>query len=646
MRLIVAAVMAVILLLPATSAAQEEERDMDKLEGKHCAVEYTPSLEAYARAFAVITDEAWEAYAELFSLPLPEPLRIYISLLPEKGEHYAHLFTDGKESFMLGVGSEKKLFAPENGGSYNIYGICHEMGHIAMYSRMSRVPGLPPGIGEGWAHYTGSVVTSHVFTTLGESVYPDPHNYHESGGMPRLLEQFRACQESGKWGDTTRVAKVMCDIEQKYGREVLGEAMNRALAHEPSGQELMPLFAEELVRITGDAGARNLIPEQCLKTEFTVRTAYPDITQEWLYYGEKLDWKDGALRLSYDDGEMNGQKSISGSGHALIFHQPDGKWLLNAIEFYGCRYGITEQPPDDEFTVFVCDEDFEVIGEYPSSYTLFPERGEWKWQKIEFQPIDVPEFFYVLVEFDPAATKGIYMALDDSVPRSHSRTAYPGAHLIDVEDVCDWMIRAYLMPGDKETERRGKCSANDLRLNLKVLREKALADVLRPDEQVSFEPYPDDPEKVTSLFMSYLLKGDKLALAFVTAESETREWAADSIRGWRERADASDFAYIGARLLKAEPDSVLYSQFGRFTVEKHKLGDICVLAWYSFPSDTSGAINVNTRRVALRIEEGKWKVTNWSTACGTIEVDADVSVDELVRYLEDKFRNLEEEQGE
>ncbi len=424
--------------------------------------------------FLQIADAAWKAYSELYNLTLAEPITLQIRLVPERGERFSNLWTDGQQFLFLEVGSEKHLLSPEKGGAHIVYGICHEMRHIALYHPMRQVAKIPEGIAEGWTHYFGSVITSHLFEKLGVQVYPDPHNYHETSGMVRLLRQLEARRDSA-----TLAAKILHDLERKYGSQKLDKALNRTLAQRPSERELIVKFAEALVAVTNDPQAKALIPEQFLKPKVRIDTEFPDIKQKRLYYGLKLEWHDGLLRLRYDDGEKDGHRSVAGSGHGIIFVKPKGKWQLVALEFYGSRYG-TLQPPDEDFSIFLCDAEFNIIREFKAPYSLFAERGEWKWERISVEPTEVPEFLYIVIAFNPTATKGIYMAYDSDVPRSHSRKAFPGSHLMDTEKVYDWMIRCYLRPADEQTKRQSEEAVKRLQNELEALKEQALSDVIRP----------------------------------------------------------------------------------------------------------------------------------------------------------------------
>ena len=631
-RLFLLALLSGLIVGFAVGVAQQGSEQTEMLSGKHFRVSYPKALQAYAKALLQIGDAAWEAYRELYNLTLPEPIELQIRLVPQKGERFASLWTDGRRFIFLEVGSEKRLFSPERGGAHNVYGICHELAHIALYSRVSQIAGIPKGFAEGWAHYFGSVITSHLFEKLGAEVYPDPHNYHETSGLGRLLKQLEARKDP-----KTLAAKSLYEIERKYGRQKLGEALNRALSQRPSGRELVKKFVEALADVTGDPEAKTLIPEQILKPKVRVDTEFPDITQKWLYYGLKLEWQDGLLRLRYDDGEKDGQWSIAGSGHGIIFCKPKGKWQLVAVEFYGARYGAL-QPPEEDFSIFLCDADFKVIREFKAPYSLFAQRGEWKWERIIVEPTEVPDFFYIVIAFNPTETKGIYMAYDSDVPISHSRKASPDSHLFDTEKVYDWMIRCYLKPADEETAKRSAEAVKQLESELEALKERVLAHVIRPDEEIVVEPYPNDPAEVVKQFMSALVKGDKKALAFVVKEK--RKFCAATLEMFRKLHQKGwSFRFLHFKLAQRNPEHDFFSRMAKRVVDVRKLGELCFAVWLgSTFKDKPGVLNVGTEFVALRRENGRWKVSAYGTWWNTINVPASAKPEEIERYLLEQVR--------
>jgi RNA polymerase sigma factor (sigma-70 family) len=152
---------------------------------------------------------------------------------------------------------------------------------------------------------------------------------------------------------------------------------------------------------------------------------------------------DKARELALDDGEMTGKKSIAGGGHAVRFEAPGEGWTLTAVRLHGSRYGYPE-PPDEDFKVFLCDEKFQPIAEFKFPYSTF-ERGEPEWMTLDVKPTKVPRTFIVGFNFNPTATKGVYVSHDKEgsgrsfvgLPKQKARPFKQG----------DWLIRAKVAPG-------------------------------------------------------------------------------------------------------------------------------------------------------------------------------------------------------
>jgi len=148
------------------------------------------------------------------------------------------------------------------------------------------------------------------------------------------------------------------------------------------------------------------------------------------------------VTLKYDDGTMEGKRSMAGSGHAVLFSKPAGEWYLTKVQIYGSRYGYP-QAPRENFRIYVCDIDMNVIQEVEAPYSRF-QRGVWRWVFVNIPRVKVPDEFYLCVSFNPTQTKGVYVGIDESVIESHSKNALPSSHLEDVRGKFDWMLRAVL----------------------------------------------------------------------------------------------------------------------------------------------------------------------------------------------------------
>ncbi len=392
---------------------------------------------AYGEAFAAILSEARREYENTFGFSLPETIVFEAKREPRKN---VSLWTDGSSHIFLTVSSEHQLAPSPKSGIFNIYGICHELGHIVMYRGMKNQVGLPDGVGEGWAHYSGSVVVDAVTERLGQKIWPKPYDVKSAEGLLRLQNQV----ERADWANldaTRRAAKVFYEIEKKHGRSILGAAIRRALSQQPSGKELMPLFVRSLREITDDVTAGDWIPKEVLipETKWNVKERQIDDS----YFDDlKVKFDQTGAMIHYDDGTAERKCSFAGTGYAILFRKPPGVWLLDRIDVFGARYGTLE-PPREDFAIYICDEQFELLHELSHPYSIF-KRGQNQWFQIPIDPVKIPQRFYICLNFNPTSTKGVYVAYDRNVARSHSRLALPYTHVKDVEKKYDWMIRAHL----------------------------------------------------------------------------------------------------------------------------------------------------------------------------------------------------------
>ena len=159
--------------------------------------------------------------------------------------------------------------------------------------------------------------------------------------------------------------------------------------------------------------------------------------------------------IAVDDGTPAGKKSIAGSGHAVVLESPaatpakpgastPGAAMLTAVKIFGSRYG-TPQPPEEDFSLWLCDADGKAIKEFKFPYKTFL-RGDPKWVTLKLpEPADLPAGKFILcVGFNPQQTKGVYVHYDKSAD-GDNRRGLPGS-LNDAFTQGDWMIRAVVTP--------------------------------------------------------------------------------------------------------------------------------------------------------------------------------------------------------
>lgn len=148
--------------------------------------------------------------------------------------------------------------------------------------------------------------------------------------------------------------------------------------------------------------------------------------------------------LKHDDNMQDSKRSITGAGQAVRFECPtDEKWYVTAISIHGSRYG-TPAPPNEDFQIVVASDDLSQRQMFDKPYRLF-QRGDEKWVKIGFTPVEVQGAFQIATFFNPTRTKGVYVGIDSDSTPTHSAillASDPGKKSSELAG--DWMIRAHL----------------------------------------------------------------------------------------------------------------------------------------------------------------------------------------------------------
>jgi len=414
-----ALVIACVSVSPLAYAAEETCRV------EHAVVSYEGIGAEYARAIARTVAAARAIAVKRFGLDMPETIKVRVNRDP-KGR--TRLFNDGKDRISLTVRSEGDLRRPSQSGVFTIYGMCHEVAHLAMYRLIRDHRWLTTAACEGWAHYLGSRLVDGVHAREGAKLWPDAYNYL-ADGTARLKRQLAA----GGRGPTTTGARLWValgrivrdkgfrPIFEAWGKATIdpadpGAAARKALLATHSDGRL-PKWWEKaeaafILKRPGSGFAARTAPLKALAGRPT--------------------------KLAHDDGAAAGKRSIAGSGHAVRFQVSGKAWYLTAVSIYGSRYGYPRAPKED-FHVWLCDADFKAIADFPFPYARFT-RGAPRWVTLKVKPTNVPPQFIVCVGFNPTATKGVFVSYDGG-SSGNSLVGLPGGagHAFQQGD---WLIRA------------------------------------------------------------------------------------------------------------------------------------------------------------------------------------------------------------
>jgi RNA polymerase sigma-70 factor (ECF subfamily) len=415
-----------IAILAAALSADPQPGSI-KLDG--ATVSFSGIEADQANAIGRVVAAAREVAKDKFRFDMPQAIQITVRV--ERDGH-TRLFNDGQDRLFLTLKSDADLQPPSKSGVFVLYGLCHEVAHLAMYRPVKDRGWMTTAAAEGWAHYLGSRLVDEVYDREGPDVWPVEYDYR-ADGMRRLEKQF-----TGK---------------SAASPTVLGARLWRNLAGILGDEGFAPLFAA-----WGKAQVDAANPAKALREPLNNHPKKAAVAKWWTDAQKSFFIKRAASgfaaqttkaselsgkprEMVHDDDRSAGQKSIAGSGHAVRFDAGGDGWYLTSVRLFGARYGAPKAPPES-FKVTLCDEKFQRVAEFQFPFGTF-DRGDAKWVSLPLaQPTRVPAKFIVAVEFNPTATRGVYVH-HDAEGSGESLTGLPGGKPESFKRG-DWLMRAVL----------------------------------------------------------------------------------------------------------------------------------------------------------------------------------------------------------
>jgi hypothetical protein len=150
-------------------------------------VQFEESTENYAKASLKILNVV-KTNAIKMGFNFPKKVELYI-VKSDKNMLYVRGYDPNIITWEFK--SMNDFLAPQKSGYNNVYGLCHEMGHICMNHITSPCNWMTKDYGEGWANYFGSLMIENVYKSLGLDIWPDKHDYQKSRGMQAFLKNIK-----------------------------------------------------------------------------------------------------------------------------------------------------------------------------------------------------------------------------------------------------------------------------------------------------------------------------------------------------------------------------------------------------------------------------------------------------------------------
>ena len=159
-------------------------------------VQYEESTENYANASLKIL-QVVKSHALKMGFVFSKKIELHIV---KSDKNMLYVRSDIPDLITWEFKSMNDFLAPQKSGYNNVYGLCHEMGHLNMFNITPGYNWMTKDYKEGWANYFGSLMIEDVYRNLGIKVWPDPHDYHASSGILSFMKSIKANTSSKEKG--------------------------------------------------------------------------------------------------------------------------------------------------------------------------------------------------------------------------------------------------------------------------------------------------------------------------------------------------------------------------------------------------------------------------------------------------------------
>jgi RNA polymerase sigma-70 factor (ECF subfamily) len=130
----------------------------------------------------------------------------------------------------------------------------------------------------------------------------------------------------------------------------------------------------------------------------------------------------------------------------IRFELPEGATKVRGLRIHGSRYGLPRAPDEDFEITFLSEDREETLDTKAAPYRLF-KRGKETWVRVLFDDeVELPQKFWVALNFNAQQTKGVYVSFDTSTKGEHSRVGLPGddEEPQETDFAGDWMVQVML----------------------------------------------------------------------------------------------------------------------------------------------------------------------------------------------------------
>lgn len=252
-------------------------RLFDTLWSKHFKLYFGENLlfPHEAKKIIKLLEIMYECFSKEYEIYLPETIFVYFygdSLCPGEFNCYSNPFN----TIWLKFQGRKSLLMPQKGSP--IYTLAHEMARISLQPLSNE---YPPAIGaDDWSHYAPLCgIVPYVYEKLKDSAWIANYDY-QSYGIPLFEKIYQGGENTYAW--------LLYEIDKKYGKKMIGDAIKSVVRDKYWRHPEMKSFMDTLVKMTSD---RNLIAR--------MDKAYPTPFEHSLSKWKR--WRDFGFRPTLED---------------------------------------------------------------------------------------------------------------------------------------------------------------------------------------------------------------------------------------------------------------------------------------------------------------------------------------------------------
>jgi hypothetical protein len=233
-----------LILVTATLKSQTK-----KTETEHFQVKYEAESEKYVDASLKVL-ELGKKIADRNGYKLPNKLKFSVIKTDRNV-----LYFDRKKlnAIVLEYKSLDAFLSPSEGGKNNIYGLCHEIGHLCMHNIVhNKNNWMSYDFRESWADFFGNILVDSVSHYLGTDFWPNQYNFLDFAGTRAMNN--RISNKNPKLLKFDASTQFWIDFNSKIGFQKFNEFFEKVKENKVNNPNARKKFLETLVAYIDEEG--------------------------------------------------------------------------------------------------------------------------------------------------------------------------------------------------------------------------------------------------------------------------------------------------------------------------------------------------------------------------------------------------------